>query len=111
MLARSTGRVDQERAIRRRKLRRLLARQHELRKQSPQRDKLLMALGAAKQEAGRFYAVAEHHRACGGPGREQAVSAATFSFRCDRPRLRVVRRREGRYLLRSNLTGRTPAEL
>ena len=71
MLARSTGRVDQERAIRRRKLRRPLARLHELRKQSPERDKLLMALGAAKQEAGRFYAVAEHHRACGGPGRER----------------------------------------
>ena len=58
MLARSTRRVDPERAIRRRKLRRLLARLHELRKQSPERDKLLMALGAAKQEAGRFYAVA-----------------------------------------------------
>ena len=32
-------------------------------------------------------------------------------IRLDRVRLRVVRRREGRYLLRSNLTGRAPAEL
>ena len=39
------------------------------------------------------------------------MSAETFYFGFDRPRLRVVRRREGSYLLRSNLTGRTPAQL
>ena len=66
-----------------------------------------MALGAAKKEAGRFYALLKITV----PAADQVVSAETFSFRCDRPRLRVVRRREGRYLLRSNLTGRTPAEL
>lgn len=51
------GRVDKERAIRLKKLRRLLARLHELRRQLPCRDKLLMALGAAKKEAGRLYAL------------------------------------------------------
>jgi Transposase DDE domain len=106
VLARSVGRVGKERAIRRKKLRRLLARLHELRKQSPGRDKLLMALGAAKKEAGRFYTLLKITV----PAADQVVSAETFSFRCDRPRLRVVRRREGRYLLRSNLTGRPPAE-
>jgi hypothetical protein len=64
-------------------------------------------LGAAKKEAGRFYALLKITV----PAADQVVSAETFSFRCDRPRLRVVRRREGRYLLRSNLTGRPPAEL
>ena len=44
------------------------------------------------------------------PAAGQAVSAETFCFRCARPRRRVARRREGRYLRRSNLTGRTPAE-
>ena len=39
------------------------------------------------------------------------MSAESFYFRCDRARLRVVRRREGRYLLRSNLTDRAPGEL
>ena len=107
VLAQSAGRVDKERAIRRKKLRRLLARLHELRRQQPARDKLLMALGAAKKEAGRFYALLNITV----PTADQAVSAETFSFRFDRPRLRVVRRREGSYLLRSNLTGRTPAEL
>ncbi len=52
VLAKSDGRVDKERAIRHKKLRRLLTRLHELRKQLPDRDKLLMALGAAKKEAG-----------------------------------------------------------
>jgi hypothetical protein len=36
---------------------------------------------------------------------------ASFEFRLNRAKLRQVRRREGRYLLRSNLCGREPAEL
>jgi len=107
VLALSAGRVAKERAIRRKKLRRLLTRLHELRRQLPERDQLLMALGAAKKEAGRFYALLNITV----PAADQAVTAETFSFRCDRPRLRIVRRREGRYLLRSNLTGRTPVAL
>ena len=37
--------------------------------------------------------------------------AATFSFRLNRDKLRQTRRREGRYLLRTNLCGRDPAQL
>ena len=107
VLAQSAGRVDKERAIRRKKLRRLLARLHELRRQSPERDTLLMALGAAKKEAGRFYALLKITV----PAAGEAVTPESFHFRLDRTRLRVVRRREGRYLLRSNLTGRAPGEL
>ena len=107
VLAQSAGRVDKERAIRRQKLRRLLARLHELRRRSPERDKLLMALGAAKQEAGRCYALLKITV----PAVDQAVSAENFHYGFDRARLRVVRRREGRYLLRSNLTDRTPVAL
>jgi hypothetical protein len=36
---------------------------------------------------------------------------SSFSFRLNRQKLRAVRRREGRYLLRSNLYGREPAAL
>ena len=36
---------------------------------------------------------------------------ATFSFSLNRQKLRQARRREGRYLLRTNLCGREPAEL
>src|SRR5205085_8969176 len=37
--------------------------------------------------------------------------AASFSYALNRKKLRQVRRREGRYLLRSNLCGRDPAQL
>ena len=37
--------------------------------------------------------------------------AATFSFALNRNKLRQTRRREGRYLLRTNLCGREPAHL
>ena len=36
---------------------------------------------------------------------------ATFTYALDRDKLRSVRRREGRYLLRTNLCGREPAEM
>ncbi len=35
----------------------------------------------------------------------------SFTFTLNRPRLRAWRRHEGRYLLRSNLTGQAPAKL
>ena len=38
-------------------------------------------------------------------------NAATFSYRLDRAKLRQARRREGRYLLRTNLVGHDPAQL
>ena len=40
-----------------------------------------------------------------------AEESAAFSFALNRARLRQVRRREGRYLLRTNLCGKDPAEL
>ena len=107
MLAQSAGRVDQERALRRKTLRRRRVRRHERRRPLLARDQLLMALGATKQEAGRFYAWLPITV----PTADQAVSAETFFFRCARSRRRVGRRRAGSYLRCRNLTGRTPAEL
>ena len=74
VLAKSAGRVDKERAIRHKKLRRRLTRLHELKKQWPDWDKLLMALGAAKKEAGRFYALLNITV----PGTEESVTAKSF---------------------------------
>lgn len=42
---------------------------------------------------------------------EGGAAQPNFSFRLDRNKLRQVRRREGRYLLRTNLCGRDPADL
>ena len=50
-------------------------------------------------------------REASGTTPESAASGANFSFRLDRQKLRQVRRREGRYLLRTNLCGRNPQEL
>ena len=107
ILAESLGRVQKERAMRLRKLRRLLARLRELREQAPRRDQLLMALGAAKAEAGRLYSVMKITV----PAPRQKTNPDTFQFHLDRAKLRTVRRREGRYLLRSNLRGRDTGEL
>jgi len=45
------------------------------------------------------------------PDKDAAVTAETFRFSLDRGKLRKVRRREGRYLLRTNLTGHDPDQL
>lgn len=107
VLAKSAGRVDKERAMRRRRLKKLWHRLQELQQQTLSRDQLLLKLGAAKKEAGRAYYLVDIQL----PGKDQDVTAKTFTFSLKRKKLRLVRRREGRYLLRSNLVGEEPAKL
>ena len=107
ILAQSRARILKERGMRRRRLKKLWRRLHELRGQSLKRDELLLKLGAAKKEAGRAYHLVEIRL----PAARQAVTPETFTFALRRDRLRQARRREGRYLLRSNLTGEDPATL
>jgi transposase len=107
VLARSAGRRAKERAMRRRRLKRLCKRLQELQQQAPSRDQLLLKLGAAKKEAGRAYGLV---RVCL-PDKEQAVTPQTFTFRLNRKKLRLARRREGHYLLRTNLSNDNPTEL
>jgi hypothetical protein len=107
ILSRSLGRVHKERSMRRRRLKRLCKRLPELQQQKLTRDELLIKLGAAKKEAGRAYALIELHL----PAKDQAVTPQTFIFSLNRNKLRTVRRREGNYLLRSNLTRAPPAQL
>jgi len=107
VLARSAGRRAKERAMRRRRLKRLCKRLQELQQQAPSRDQLLLKLGAAKKEAGRAYGLVS---VCL-PDKEQAVTPQTFTFRLNRKKLRLARRREGHYLLRTNLSNDNPTEL
>jgi len=107
VLALSAGRRDKEQAMRQRRLKRLFKRLHELQRQAPSRDQLLLKLGAAKKEAGRAYGLVTLRI----PEDGEAVSADTFTFALNRKKLRQARRREGRYLLRSNLGGDDPAQL
>jgi len=100
-------RADKERSMRRRRLKKLLKRLHELQQQAPSRDQLLLKLGAAKKEAGRAYGLVDLRL----PDKDQTVTAETFGFALNRRKLRIARRREGSYLLRSNLKGDDPALL
>ena len=108
ILARSGPRRDKEQAMRRRRLKKLVKRLHELRQQKLTRDQLLIKLGAAKKEAGpAAYRIIDIQL----PEKDQPVTPETFSFRLNWQRLREARRREGSYLLRSNLTDSDPAKL
>jgi transposase len=107
ILARSEGRVNKERAMRRRTLRKLIKRLHELRGQKLDRDQLLLKLGAAKRDAGRSYRLMDIRV----PAKDEVVNAQSFTFSLRRDKLRKARRREGNYLLRSNLSGESPAKL
>ena len=108
VLAKSHHRIDKERSMRRRQLRALIERLkelHEMKFKSTQT--LLLKLGAAKGKypaAWRLIDIAL-------PESKTRRANVTFSFRLNRQKLREVRRREGRYLLRTNLSGREPAQL
>ncbi|MCP4997621.1 MAG: IS1634 family transposase [Hyphomicrobiales bacterium] len=107
VLARSNGRVNKERGMRRRRLKKLWQRLTDLQHQKLSRDQLLIKIGAAKKDAGRVFALVDMQL----PAKDQPVSADTFSFRLRKDKLRTVRRREGTYLLRTNLVSEDPAQL
>src|SRR5215470_7440828 len=104
VLAQSHARINKERARRRRKLKWLWARLKQIAvMENLKREELLMKLGAARAKAGRAaWRLIDI---------EVAPKAATFSFALDRDKLRKARRREGRYLLRTNLCDEDPAKL
>ena len=109
VLARSLPRRNKESAMRRKKLKAYWARLKELQKRDKlTRDELLLAIGAAKEKAGRnAHRLVILHL----PGSEEQISADTFRFELNREKLKATRRHEGQYLLRSNLTGENPTEL
>ena len=107
VLARSPMRVEKERQMRLRRLRQLIKRLRELQRQKLDRDSLLLKLGAAKKNAGQTYGLLRIRI----PEKDEPINTETFTFKLDRMKLRHVRRREGKYLLRSNLTNEDPAKL
>ena len=102
VFARSRDRVHKERAMRRRRLKWLWTRLKQLSAMTLKREELLMKLGAARAKATVAWRLIDIKLAAGG---------ATFSYELNRSKLRQARRREGRYLLRTNLGGQQPSEL
>jgi transposase len=107
VLAKSQGRQAKEMAIRRKRLARLLRKLRAMRKSLPQRDQLLLRIGAAKKEAGRAFGFVKLRL----PKKDEPVTRATFTFQVDKVKLKRAQQRDGHYLLRSNLTGEDPAVL
>ena len=94
--------------MRSRKLKKLLGRLEELRNMKTlSRDELMLKLGGAKKEAGRAWHLLKIQL----PKPDEQVSPETFSYSLKKDKLRVTLRREGRYLLRSNLGGDDPGRL
>ena len=101
VLARSRERLAKERAMRRRQLKKLWARLAELQRMAPTRDTLLLKLGAAKSQYPAAWRLVE----------VQVAQDGTLGFWLRKDKLREVCRREGRYLLRSNLCAEDPAQI
>jgi transposase len=107
VLAKSEGRQAKEIAIRRKKLARVLRKLRVMRRSCPKRDQLLMRVGAAKTEAGRAFGFVKINL----PPAGQAVTRESFTFALDKARLKEAERRDGHYLLRTNLVAEDPAVL
>ena len=105
VLAQSDARIGKERGMRCKRLRRYIERLKAIQGQSLSRDQLLMKLGAAKHDAGRAASLVRVSIP------KEASTTASLEFALDRTKLRQVRRREGRYLLRTNLTAGEPTQL
>ena len=102
VFAQSLDRVTKERAMRRRQLKWLWKRLRQIAAMEVSREELLMKLGAARSRAPSAWRLVDV---------VTDKQTAAFTFSLNRKKLRTVRRREGRYLLRTNLTDNDPALL
>ena len=100
VLAHSGAREGKERGMRKRRLKTYWKRLAALQKQDGTRDGLLKKLGAAQDRAGRVATGLVH---------AEVSAEGLLSYQLDRAALRAVRQREGRYLLRTNMTADDPA--
>jgi hypothetical protein len=108
VFAQSAARISKERAMRQRQLKWLWRRLPEIRQMKKlTRDELLMKLGAARVQA----PIAWRLVAVRVPTKDETINEQTFAWRLRKKKLRQVRRREGRYLLRTNLTQEDPTRL
>src|SRR5208282_6041286 len=100
-------RVSKERSMRRRQLTGLVKRLKELAQMELTRDQLLLKLGAAKNQFPAAWRLVTLQV----PEPKTEMRRPNFTLALRRDKLRQVRRREGRYLLRSNLSAQAPEKL
>jgi len=102
VFAQSSDRIAKERSMRRRQMKWLWARLAQLTDMQLSRDVLLMKLGSAQSKVPTAWRLVDVKVHKDGPG---------FAYQLNRQRLKQARRREGRYLLRTNLTETDPVKL
>src|SRR6202522_2838763 len=102
VFAQSSDRVSKERAMRRRQLKWLWKRLRQITAMEVTREELLMKLGSARSKAPAAWRLIDV---------EIDKQRPSFTFALNRKKLRTTRRREGRYLLRTNLSDNDPAQL
>jgi transposase len=108
----SQDRIGKERAMRKRRLRKLWDRLCELKNMKLSAKALLIKIGEAKKEAGRVFGLIDLKLPNPSKSkRKRSKTKVNFSFRINRAKFRDAYRREGRYLLRSNLPEQVPATL
>jgi transposase len=106
LFAQSHDRLKKERAMRRRQLKALWKRLGQLQQMKLKARELLLKLGEARGRYRAAWRIIDLQLP-----EPTTAGIASFSFALNRQKLRLVRRREGRYLLRTNLSGRDPAQL
>jgi hypothetical protein len=102
VFAESRDRVAKERAMRRRQLKWLWKRLAQISTMKLTREELLMKLGSARSQAPTAWRLVDI---------DVDPKMASLTYRLNRKKLAQARRREGRYLLRTNLTDSDPARL
>lgn len=93
--------------MRKRQLKSLVRRLRQIQKMSIPAQAMLLKLGAAKNQHPSAWRLLKITL----PEAKDSAPQARFSFCLNWDKLRQVRRREGRYLLRTNLVGYDPAQL
>lgn len=123
VLAQSQDRIGKERGLRRRQLQWLWKRLKELPAMTLTREQLLLKLGAAKPQAPAAWRLVEvtvpkaekkvkKKAKAKAEGTERKTEVGVkFELVLRKDKLRAVRQREGRYLLRTNLSRSDPAPL
>jgi len=102
VFAQSVDRVAKERGMRKRQMKWLWKRLKQLVQMEISREEMLMKMGAAQSKAPIAWRLAEI---------EMDKESSMFLFSLNRKKLRQIRKREGRYLLRTNLSESNPALL
>src|ERR1700726_4315147 len=106
LFAQSHYRLKKERAMRRRQLKALRKRLSQLQQMKLKARELLLKLGEARGRYRTAWRLIDIQLP-----EPRTEGIPSFSFALNRQKLRIARRREGRYLLRTNLCGKDPAQL